>query len=203
MNDFDSIKDLWQQAAPVHKTVVARPVSRQAKDTKRKLLRLQLAGIIAMLTTAVFITWLIFFSGLRFQWATTMVGVVMMLLVLLLQAVVMYYMHSTLTKIDDTQQPKQHLLQWENYYSYRQKLLRWNKPAYFVCLNLAMGLYFLEILHDRPLQNIVIFIGIYSAWMIFAYFVLGRRAIRKENYRLQQIINELQGLEAQLNKVEN
>ena len=40
MKDFDAIKDLWQQSNPAEqKTTDLQAITRQAKDTKAKLMR--------------------------------------------------------------------------------------------------------------------------------------------------------------------
>jgi hypothetical protein len=64
---------------------------------------------------------------------------------------------------------------------------------------MAMAIYMIEIFTGRPVVNVVIFIGIYAAWMLFAYFYLGRKNLKREDNRLQTIINELKGIEGQLN----
>ena len=71
-------------------------------------------------------------------------------------------------------------------------------PLYFIFLNLAMGMYLIEIFQGRPLINVLIFTGIYLGWMLFAYFYLGKRVIRKEEFKLKTIMDNLKQLEAQL-----
>ena len=55
----------------------------------------------------------------------------------------------------------------------------------------------LELFKGRPVENIVIFITIYTAWMLFAYFYLGKRSQRKEENRLRGIMDNLEALKAQ------
>ena len=46
--------------------------------------------------------------------------------------------------------------------------------------------------------NVLIFLAVYLGWMIFAYFYLGKRVIRKEEFKLKTIMDNLKQLEAQL-----
>ncbi len=75
-------------------------------------------------------------------------------------------------------------------------------PVYFIMLNLAMGIYFIEVLGGRPILNVLILLAIYFGWILFAWFYIGKRKAKKEHMRLQQIIDELKSIEAQLNKAE-
>ena len=75
-------------------------------------------------------------------------------------------------------------------------------PLYYTLLNIAMGIYMLEIFTGRPLLNVVIIIAVYVAWMLFAYFYLGKRNMRKEDDRLNSIIGELELIESQLKNPE-
>jgi hypothetical protein len=61
-----------------------------------------------------------------------------------------------------------------------------------------MGVYLIEVFTGRPLVNVSIFIAVYIAWMLFAYFYLGKKNIRKEDLRLNSIVEELKGIEGQL-----
>ena len=74
-------------------------------------------------------------------------------------------------------------------------------PLYYTLLNIAMGIYMLEIFTGRPLLNVSIII-VYVAWMLFAYFYLGKRNMRKEDERLNSIIGELELIESQLKNPE-
>jgi uncharacterized membrane protein YciS (DUF1049 family) len=103
----------------------------------------------------------------------------------------MYYTYLKLKRIDESVPPSMHLLQWEAYYDFRQKLIKYNMPVYFITLNLAMGVYLYEVFRGRPIVNVSIFLALYIGWMLFAIFYLGKRTQRKEESRLKSIINEL------------
>ncbi len=199
MKDFDDIKEMWHQqpAAEVHNTDLAGP-GRHTASTKTKLKKQQLRAVVMLCCTAVYITWLGFFSGIHFQMLVTYIGILLMLAVILIQAAISFSIYRKLNNIDETQHPAVHLKQWQDYYQFRKKQVRLNHPLYFIFLNLAFGLYFIEILSGRPVWGIIIVLTIYLAWMLFSYFVLGRRALAREEKKLKAIIDDLTQVAAQL-----
>jgi Flp pilus assembly protein TadB len=123
-------------------------------------------------------------------------------IICLVQAAFMYITYKKIKSINDTLEPAAHLRQWEAYYGLRKKQNQWNMPVYYIALNIAMAIYMIEIFTGRPIVNVMIFIAVYTAWMLFAYFYLGKKNIKREDNRLQKIINELKAIEEQLSKAE-
>lgn len=203
MKDFDDIKEMWQQqrAADIKKADMPE-AGRQTSSTKTRLKKQQLRGAVILCCTAVYITWIGFFSGIHFQLAVTYTGILLMLAVILIQAAISFSVYRKLDHIDETLHPALHLKQWQHYYQFRKKQVRLNHPLYFIFLNLAFGLYFIEILSGRPVWGVVIVLTIYLAWMLFSYFVLGRRAVAREEKKLKTIIDGLTQVAAQLDEVE-
>jgi hypothetical protein len=105
-------------------------------------------------------------------------------------------------KVDDTANPAQHLNQWETYFVFRKKQAAINLPGYFIALNLTMGLYFIEVLSGRPVSNVIILLAVYAAWMVFGYFYIGKKNLKKEDKRLQSIIDELKSIVKDLKEQE-
>lgn len=198
MKDFDSIKALWQQAAPVEPSKMDREAIRHAsKDTKTKLIRQLALGGTTLFFTAIFIFWLIYFSTVKLTWLTTHIAVWIIILTVLIQTAIIGFTIVKLRQIDDTVSPAQHLKQWENYYAFRMQQISWNKPLYFIFLNLGMGLYMLEILKGRPMGYSIFLILIYCAWMLYAYFILGKRVLEKEQKKIHDVMDNLKAIEGQ------
>jgi len=63
-----------------------------------------------------------------------------------------------------------------------------------------MGLYFIEVLGYFSTGIMILSIVIYLAWMVFAYFVLGKRALRREYQRIENIVENLRRLQGQFNQ---
>lgn len=199
MKDFDAIKDLWQQSKPAEeKSVDLQAITRQAKDTKAKLMRPLLIGSITLFLTPFFVIWVVYFSKVQLNWITTHISVAIIAIVVWLQSILTFFTWNKLRLIDDTAAPAHHLQQWETYYAFRKKQIQWNKPLYFLFLNLGMGLYFLEVVHGRPIGYVLTLVAFYLGWMLYAYFVLGKRILEKEEKRLKGIMDELKGIEEQL-----
>ena len=200
MEDFDSLKNVWQQTATDKPTLPGEiDINNKSKTTKMKLQQSQRHGAITLVLTAIIIACLAIFGNLNFIHWYTYGGMVLIIIVCLVQAAFMYATYKKIRSIDDTVAPAEHLRQWETYYDLRKKQNTWNMPVYYIALNVAMAIYLIEIFTGRPLVNVIIFIAIYAAFMLFAYFYLDKKKIKREDRRLQKIINELKLIEGQLN----
>ncbi len=192
MKDFDSLKNMWQ-ADDGEST--GRPttfqISKTSQNARMKLERSQFFGSILLILTAVLIGAMAVFGNFNFQHWYTYAAMALVCMVCLGQASVMYYTYLRLKRIDESAPPAAHLQQWEAYYAYRERLIKYNMPVYFIALNLAMGVYLYEVLLGRPILNVSIFLSLYIGWMLFAIFYLGKKTQRKEEKRLNEIIGEL------------
>ena len=200
MQDFDSLKNIWQQSAPAGPAAAlpSLAVSKQATGIKKKLQRQQLAGGISLVLTAALIALMTLMELFSFEHWYTYAALFMVIAICILQALLLFFTYKKIAAINVTALPAMHLQQWEAYYAFRKNQLRWNMPVYYFFLNLAMGIYFIEIFQGRHLLNILIFLAVYIAWMLFSWFYLGKKTLKKENDRLQQIMSELSAIERQL-----
>ena len=202
MKDFDSLKDIWQKPTPAERSPTLTGIGKTSKTLKMKLQKQQLGGAIMLVLTAILVAAMAIFGGFNFTHWYTYGGMVLICLVCLAQAGLMYSLYKKISNINETVAPAAHLQQWEAYFDLRKKQNRWNMPLYYILLNIAMGIYLVEIFTGRPLINVSIFIAVYIAWMLFAYFYLGKRNMRKEDERLSSIVNDLKGIENQLVKTD-
>jgi hypothetical protein len=199
MKDFDAIKDMWQQM-PVVETVntTGFRISNASHNARNKLAHSQRIGAITLVVTAVLILAVGAFANLNFQHWYSYGALVLVALICFAQGAILYFTYLKIKRIDDSAVPGEHLRQWENYYAFRKKLIRINMPVYFISLNAAMGLYLYEVLLGRPMLNVIIFLLLYAGWMLFAIFYLGRKTQRKEELRLQGILDDLRSIENSL-----
>jgi hypothetical protein len=202
MQDFDSLKNIWQQPTPADKNPAMIPIGKNSTTLKMKLQKQQLGGAVMLVLTAILIAAMAIFGGFNFTHWYTYGGMVLICTVCLAQAGLMFSLYKKISSIDETVSPTAHLQQWEAYYDLRKKQNKWNMPLYYILLNIAMGVYLIEIFTGRPLVNVSIFIAVYVAWMLFAYFYLGKKNIRKEDIRLNSIVEELKLIERQLMSAE-
>jgi hypothetical protein len=202
MQDFDSLKNIWQQPTPADKNPAMIPIGKNSTTLKMKLQKQQLGGAVMLVLTAILIAAMAIFGGFNFTHWYTYGGMVLICTVCLAQAGLMFSLYKKISNIDETVSPTAHLQQWEAYYDLRKKQNKWNMPLYYILLNIAMGIYLIEVFTGRPLVNVSIFIAVYIAWMLFAYFYLGKKNIRKEDIRLNSIVEELKLIERQLMSAE-
>lgn len=193
MEAFDSLQNIWASQQPGG--LKNPPDYKKLRSSKFKIIQEQKMGALTLTGTAVFITILAF--TIQFQHWYTYLALVFIILICLLQSLLMVMHYRKCAAIDDSLAPKQYLQQWENYQAFLLRQLSWNTPVYYLLLNLAMGLYFIEILYGRPMVATLIFLSAYIAWMVFAYFYIGKKKKKKAIARLENIIDELKGLEEQ------
>jgi len=198
MQDFDSLKNMYQQPQSSGTVMLADTINKTSLNTKRKMQKQQQGGAIMLLMTAALIAALALFANLNFTKWYTYAAMALISLVCICQAAFMFNIYRKLKAINETEIPAVHLQQWEHYYEMRKKQNKWNMPLYYVLLNIAMGIYLLELFTGRPIVNVIIFLTVYAAWMLFSYFYLGKRIIAKEEKRLKIIISELKTIELQL-----
>ena len=198
MDEFDDLKKLWQQS-PV--TVDAQTIRLTNATHQQRLERTQLRGAILLLLTAGLLLYLGFGSiltGLAFRAVTTYIAIALLALFSAGQSLIGLYVYQRLRSIDVSAPVTEHLRQWEAYYAFRKRLIRINLPLYYLLLNGAFALYFIEILGLMPMTERVIALTLYGTWMLFAWFVLGKRNLRREEDRLTSIMNNLRQQQAKL-----
>ncbi|GAB3891126.1 hypothetical protein [Spirosoma agri] len=203
MDDFENLKRVWQQQTIRPADFTSAELKKTNDGHQRKLERTQLMSAIALLLTPVGIIWIGFFSGITFQSSLTYGAVILIALIPAVQGIINLSTYNWLRRIDITAPIAEHLSQWQRYYAFRKRMIRFNGPIYFLLLNGAFALYFIEILgYFSWLGRVVVLIP-YVAWMLYAYFVLGKRNLQKETERLEAIIGNLQTLQRQLDAPES
>ena len=70
-------------------------------------------------------------------------------------------------------------------------------PVYYTLLSIALGVYMYELLKNADLWKMILTFAITYSWMLFAYFYLGKKEIKKQDAKLDGIISELKSLENQ------
>lgn len=203
MQDFEALKKIWQQKPELVKRVSGpKELSSTSKRNKKLLQYAQLVGGTGQVIVSAFISWMMVFGNFGFRFWYTYLSMGMVVLLCLLQAGYMLYTYTKIRAIDDSLPPAEHLRQWEQYYALRQQQITFQGPVFTVLLSIALGIYYIEILSGRPFLPVLLVVLVTIAWILFAYFYLGKKSIRKETNRLQSIIYELQAVERQLEEEE-
>lgn len=200
MTEFDDLKNSWQRATPPVAPVDVRQLRRANATVQQQLERKQLWGAASLVLTALYLIYLGFLSGIPFQALTTYAAIVLIVLCCVGQAGIQLYLYQRLRSIDIAAPVTEHLQQWETYYRFRKRLIQINLPIYYLLLNGAFGLYAIEILGLLPATMQGIVLVLYVAWMLFAWFVLGKRSLRREDDRLTGIMDRLREQQTQLGR---
>jgi len=202
MKDFDLLKDSWNSTeSGISENEIKKIANKKnKKSNKMKLQHQQSLGAILLILTAIFIAGLGIFGNFNFEYWYTYFGMALICLICLAEAGIMLFTFKKIKDIDETASPIIHLEQWNDYYLFRKKQAKWNMPLYYIALNLAIIIYASGIFIGRPWKGIIIFTVVYIAWMLFAYFYLGKKTLKKEDDRLNGIMSELKSKISQINQ---
>lgn len=196
MKSFDELKNLWQQQA-VQPQKDAAEVMAKAKRSQAIIKRRMIIESICLLATIVVLILVMLTND--FDMATTYIGLGLMIICILVFAFIKMWQFRWLKSIDLSGEPKTVLNQLEKFYEIQKKVNTKWILIYATVLNIAFAFYFIEILKPFGITGKIITVVIYTAWMLIAVFVLGKRGAKKEDARMQGIINTIkdreQGLE--------
>jgi len=198
MEDFEKLKALWQQSAPTTPKVDLEGMKKTNQSNQRSLEKTQLRAAIALFLTPVGIQIIFFLTHTHFQSALTYVAVALISVLSVAQGVIHLSLYRRLRRMNVAAPATEHLRQWEAYYQFRRKWVRINNPVYTLALSVALGLYYIEILGLMSVPYRIVVGTLTAAWILYSYFVLGRRQLRKEYGRLESIIQNLKNLQQQL-----
>jgi uncharacterized membrane protein YbjE (DUF340 family) len=195
MEEFKELENLWQQSEtkiPTKKTNISK-----IKNNRMKLKNTYTKGAILLLLTGIFILGLMIFLDSNLKTIPVISSMMIISITCFLQAALMLFTANEITKIDETQTPSFHLKQWQNFREFQKKQRHWNMPVYYTLLSIALGVYMYELLKNADLWKMILTFVITYSWMLFAYFYLGKKEIKKQDAKLDGIISELKSLENQ------
>lgn len=197
MQDFNDIQNLWKNT----ETSVKNPLIDYSaiKSNRQKIRANFFNGSVLLFVTALFIFGLMFFLDSKMQTPTILLAMSLVIVLCLLQALLMYTNVRKIDQISETQTPEKHLQQWQNFNDYRKKQTHWNLPVYYLLLSSALAVYMYELLKDADKMLLVTVFSATFGWMLFSYFYLGKRSLKKMDAKFDGIIGELKNLENQFN----
>ena len=195
MEEFKELENLWKQSEtkiPPQKTNISK-----IKNNRMKLKNTYTKGAILLILTGIFILGLMIFLDSNLKTILVVSSMIIISITCFLQAALMLFTANEIAKIDETQTPTFHLKQWQNFRAFQKKQRHWNMPVYYTLLSIALGVYMYELLKNVDLWKMILTFAITYSWMLFAYFYLGKKEIRKQDAKLDGIISELKSLENQ------
>lgn len=195
MEEFKELENLWKQSEtkiPPQKTNISK-----IKNNRMKLKNTYTKGAILLILTGIFILGLMIFLDSNIKTILVVSSMIIISITCFLQAALMLFTANEIAKIDETQTPTFHLKQWQNFRAFQKKQRHWNMPVYYTLLSIALGVYMYELLKNVDLWKMILTFAITYSWMLFAYFYLFKKEIKKQDAKLDGIISELKSLENQ------
>lgn len=192
MKTFNEIEALWKQQKEVvvpDSTIIIEKANKDRKTMTKKIM----LQVILLLVTVPVILWVLLANP--FKETTTFLGIAIVLFDIIGFSVLRLYQVNKLAKIDFTATPKIVLSQLEKYYNFNKLLSSKIMIGYFLLLNIGLGLYFVEVMSPLPTYVIILSLTIYVAWIVFAYFVIGKKQKKKEFERIDNLITKMQTIE--------
>ncbi len=197
MKDFDNIMDVWKQQKEV-KIPDAVVIIEKAKKEQNTFTSKIILQVTILLFTIVAIVWV--GAAINFKMITSYIGLGLMCLCVFGFSVIRLYQLLQIKKIDFTQKPSSTLIELEKTYTFQQFVSNKVSLMYFILLNLAFVFYFIEVMQPMSFQLKSIVLTAYISWMLFAYFYLGKKQKKKENERIQKMIDSIKEMEANYEK---
>ncbi|UKB83401.1 hypothetical protein LF887_20670 [Chryseobacterium sp. MEBOG06] len=187
-------KNIWKQQTST------KPNLEELLDTLKKFknenLRKLICSNLSMTATSLLIIFIWYYY--QPQMITTKLGIVLVILAMAIFLIAYNRMFMTFYTIDNTQSNHNYL---QNLYRVKskQKLMQTTMMnLYFIMLSLGICLYMYEYTSRMtPISGIIVY-GITLLWIAFNWFYLRPRTIRKQQGKLDGLINKFEEINNQL-----
>ena len=200
MKDFEALKDIWHNQVALPK-VSDEDVLRKVRKTKDGFANKLLRELIGMLLAVAMLTYVWISSPFK-MWTTHLAMIILI-------GCCLYYLYKQIRDynlIKDESlllnKPEEYIDYLKKYKSDRYILNTRSYRFYTLFLSLGFVFYFIEIAFLASVWVTVIGIFLTAAWIIFCYFILMRRYIRKEEAKLEDMIDNLERLQKQFTSAE-
>jgi len=197
MEEFKDLENLWKTSET--KIPAKNDQIPKIKNNRMKLKNTYTKGAILLIATGIIILILMATFDAKILTLPIVSAMVIISLVCFLQAGLMIFTAKKISDIDESQTPGAHLQQWLEFREFQKKLRHWNMPVYYVLLSLALGVYMFELLKPVDLWKMLLAFAVTYSWLLFAYFYLGKKEVKKQDAKMDGIISELKNLENQFN----
>ena len=199
MRDFDEIKNIWQdQKEP---TLGHEEILKRVKRSKSRMANKLLLEVIAMSMSIAILSYAWFMIPFR-MWTTHLSLLIFMgcsLFVLFAQLSDFRHIHESNNLLD---KPEDYIRDLKKYKQERHQLNTQKYRVYTLFLGLGLVLFFIEIFFVASIWFTVFGLGVSILWILFCYFWLMRRYIRREEEALSEMIEDLERLKKQFEEEE-
>ncbi|MDR3679260.1 MAG: hypothetical protein P4L41_04780 [Flavipsychrobacter sp.] len=200
MNSDIDLKALWQQQpdmpAPDTKELFAKAAKLKMK-TRNKII---ITNILLAATCA-----FIVFIGEAYhpKMITTKLGILLMVIAMIMYLIVYNRLLPLLLKNNSETSISQYLQQFIRIKQKQEFLQKTILSIYFVLLSVGLFLYFIEVAGPMGTIGKAMVYGITALWILFNWFYIRPRTIKKQQAALDAMIDRLQSMNDQLNASSN
>ena len=195
MKDFDALRDIWHNQVALPK-VSHEDVLRKVRKTKNAFANKLLIELVGMCLAISMLLYVWISSPFR-MWTTHLAMVIMI-------SCCLYYLYIQIRdyiRIKDESlllyKPEEYIDYLKSYRSDRYILNTRKYRIYTWFLSLGFLFYFIEIAFLASFWVTLIGAALTVGWILFCYFVLMKRYIRKEELKLEDMIQNLERLQQQ------
>ncbi|MFP8893161.1 MULTISPECIES: hypothetical protein [Chryseobacterium] len=194
MDSNIDFKNIWKQQTS-HKPDLDALLGKLKKFRNQNLRRLIFANI-GLIATSL----LILFIWYRYQpeMITTKIGIVLVVLGMVIFLLAYNKMFMVFYKIDQTQSNNEYLQSLYVVKSKQKFMQTTILNLYFVMLFLGICLYMYEYTSRMPLSSGILAYALTSVWIAFNWFYLRPRTIKKQQGKLDELINKFEEINNQL-----
>lgn len=197
MKDFNDIQNLWKQQETKPLPDVTQIIAKAKKDKQHYTNKIILQTTILAFTLPCLV-WI--GSIIDFQKTTSYIALALMFCCIFIFSAIRLYQIIRLKKMDVTEEPQVNLQKLEQYYSFQKLVSTKITAAYFIVMNIAFGLYFIEVMAPMSVLLKTIVLIVYVAWMLLAFFYLSKKQKAKEYARIQRLIDTIKEMESNYEK---
>lgn len=197
MDSNIDFKNIWKQQTS-HKPSIEELLGRLKKFRNENLRKLIIMNIL-LITVSLFIA--LIWYHYQPQLISTKIGIVLVILAMIIFLIAYNKLFKIFYKIDNTQSNVEHL---QNLYvlKNKQKFMQTTMlNLYFIMLFLGIVLYLYEYTSRMTLISGMITYGITLAWIGFNWFYIRPKTIRKQQAKLDGLINKFEEINNQLKEL--
>jgi Flp pilus assembly protein TadB len=200
MKDFEALKNIWHNQVSLPK-VSDEDVLKKVRKTKTGFANKLLIELIGMLLAIAMLIYVWIDSPFK-MWTTHLAMIILI-------ACCLYYLYVQLRDYNRIKDDSLLLSKPEEYIDYLKRykhdryILNTRKyTVYTWILGFGFLFYFIEIAFLASIWVTVMGVFFTAAWILFCYFVLMRRYVRKEEFKLGEMIDNLERLQKQFSAKE-
>jgi len=192
MKTFEDLQDIWQSSPLINAIPDVATILEEVKKQHRKMLRKNIVVALLLAATAIYITILGF--NFVFKFPTTYIGMAIVVLTVISGVFVNALLSVPAKTNGQIMESASAYLEVLIKYNNRQKRLLANYYGiYFIGLSIGMAMYLYEFAARNISFGVIAYLGTFG-WFAFSWFYLRKRAIRKQQAKLNGMIEKLEAV---------